>query len=544
MQQFLTWLWQGTMLAVGVWGVLRLLRPNAATRFVIWWAALLGVLLLLALPLGRHSVAPAGPAAAPSAEVGVADDGRFAPLTVPAVPATMLAVGIGVWLGLSLLGLVHLGVSVSHLQQLKLACRPFPLGRERRLSRWTRVRDAEPRRRTRLCLSEDVRSASVLGLGVGSAIIAIHPALLADLDDEELDHVILHEYAHVQRRDDWLYVVQLALQALLVVHPAVSSIGRALRLEREAACDDWVVSQSGMATTYARSLTKVAAFELATPNDLVATMGVIGRDSDLTRRVERLLAPSRSSFRTPRFALVPAVSVATLVMAATMGLWRMPPVIVMDGAAGAASEENGANEPVSTGPGASASAIATVLDPLARAAAIIVTPPESRDSRSAGAMTRKVAAAAAIEGVPDRTSLKRADVPARASESAHTSVPVPADSSATFGSRVFAATWWPATAPLTPTPAVVTTPSVSMTPTLATEAAHPTPTTVPADVADAALAAETSGIVPESPATANAHTSGPWQRAAGVGVSVGQGAKRIGTATGGFVSRVAAKVWP
>src|SRR5215470_12081251 len=93
MQQFLTWLWQGTTLAVGVWGLLRLLRPNAATRFAIWWAT------LLAVPLR---------------------------LLVPVLPSSLLAIGIGAWLGLALLGLVHLGVSVSHLQQLKLACRPFP----------------------------------------------------------------------------------------------------------------------------------------------------------------------------------------------------------------------------------------------------------------------------------------------------------------------------------------------------------------------------------------------------------------------------------
>jgi beta-lactamase regulating signal transducer with metallopeptidase domain len=535
MQQFLTWLWQGTMLAVGVWGVLRLLRPNAATRFVIWWAALLAILLLLVLPLGHSSgqslsAQPAGPAVVSEvALAAVADAGRFAPVTVPAVPAAMLAVGIGVWLGLSLLGLVHLGVSVSHLQQLKLACRPFPRPRERRLTRWRRLRDDG--RRTRLCLSEDVRSASVLGLGVGPAIIAIHPALLADLDDEELDHVILHEYAHLRRRDDWFYVGQLALQALLVVHPAVSSIGRALRLEREAACDDWVVSQTGMATTYARSLTKVAAFELATPNDLVATMGVIGRGSDLTRRIERLLAPSRSSFQTARFALMPAVSIATLVMAATMGLWRMPPVIVMNGVASEAAEESGANEPADTSAGAGASAIATVLDPLARAAAIIVTPPERQEPRSAVAVGRRMA--------------KRADASASASESAQASVLMPAAAPATFGSRVFAATWWPATAPLTPTPAVVTIPPASTTPALSIERAIPPP--APAEMADAALAAETSGAVPDSPAAANARTSGPWQRAAGVGVSVGQGAKRVGTATGGFVSRVASsigKVWP
>src|SRR6185369_14029201 len=111
MQQFLTWLWQGTTLAVGVWVVLRLLRPNAATRFAIWWAALLAILLLLVAPaLTRVPAEPALSAASPLSLT-------LFPLTLPAVPATLVAMGIGVWLGLAVLGLVHVGVSVSHLQQ-------------------------------------------------------------------------------------------------------------------------------------------------------------------------------------------------------------------------------------------------------------------------------------------------------------------------------------------------------------------------------------------------------------------------------------------
>src|SRR5262249_45659297 len=100
MQQFLAWLWQGTMLALGVWAVLRLVRPNSATRFAIWWATLLAVQTLLILPRVSASVPPASGG---SAAVSL----PLLPWALPALPATVLAIGIGVWLGLALLGLVH-----------------------------------------------------------------------------------------------------------------------------------------------------------------------------------------------------------------------------------------------------------------------------------------------------------------------------------------------------------------------------------------------------------------------------------------------------
>jgi hypothetical protein len=129
-----------------------------------------------------------------------------------------------------------------------------------------------------------------------------------------------------------------------------------------------------------------------------------------------------------------------------------------------------------------------------------------------------------------------------ANESAQASVSTPAAGSA-FGSRAFASSWWPAAAPLTPTPAVVTTPpTAEALAASTTTAAHAV--TAASDAGEAAPGADANGTLTASPVAASTRPSGPWQRAAGVGVSVGQGAKRVGVATGGFVSRVVGKVWP
>jgi beta-lactamase regulating signal transducer with metallopeptidase domain len=458
----------------------------------------------------------------------------------------LLAIGIGAWLGLALLGLVHLGVSVSHLRRLKRACRAFPHARERRLPRWLAARGDG--RRVRLCLSDDVRSASAFGLELGSdaAIVAINPSLLADVDDDELDHLILHAYAHIQRWDDWMHVLQLALQAVLVVHPAVLWIGRALRLEREAACDDWVIERTQMATTYARCLTKVAAFELATPNDLIAAMGVVGRRGNLTHRIERLLAPPRIA-RT-RLAALPVASVAVLLIAATVGLWQLPLLV---GTKTASVEPAPADiVDIAARSAAVATTVESLVDPLAIAAAIVVKPerfqargrsdsPEGLDSnaRRVASMRRSVIALTSPDA--SREAARDGAIPhARLAVEEASAPSTAAASPSPIAARVLDMTSLPIATPSPPGPLE---PGFGFG--IASNAG------VGAD-ADANPGASAENGLTDAVGAKNRRA---WQRAAGVGVTVsqgaanvgitvGQGAKRVGTATGGFLTHVATSI--
>ncbi|HKB11379.1 MAG TPA: M56 family metallopeptidase [Vicinamibacterales bacterium] len=342
MERLVTWLWQGTVLAAGMWALLRVWRPNAATRFAIWWTVLMSVLVLLVsqLSASARAVAAHEPAL------------PLLPIVLPALPRAIVAIGAATWLGFAWLGLVHLAICVLHLQPIKRGCRPFPAARERRLRRWMAVRGQG--RPVRLGLSDSVSSASALGFG--PAIIAIRPSLLDDVDDDELDHIVLHEYAHIQRRDDWLHALQLALQFVLCVHPAVPWIARTLRQEREAACDDWVVDRTGMPNTYARCLTKVAAFELSAPERPLA-LGVAGRRGDLTRRIERLIAPRRVALT--RLTAVPLAAAAAVLIVAMSAMHQLPPLV------GSPTVEMASRVARAQGGDASASAVQAVLPTVA-----------------------------------------------------------------------------------------------------------------------------------------------------------------------------------
>ena len=159
-----------------------------------------------------------------------------------------------------------------------------------------------------------IASAAVLGLG--PAIIAVSPATCARLTDEELDQVILHEWAHVQRRDDFSRLAQMACTVVAGLHPAVWWIGRRLEIERETACDDFAVNITGAARSLARCLTKLAeSREARRPAVLVP--GVLA-SSQLATRVQRLLDPSRNRSTARARGVLGPIAAALVALAASL----------------------------------------------------------------------------------------------------------------------------------------------------------------------------------------------------------------------------------
>jgi beta-lactamase regulating signal transducer with metallopeptidase domain len=276
------WLIQGSALAAATTLLLRgLPRLSASTRYVVWWMTLAAVLVLpvLAWLPARDTVPPA---------VGIATASGY-DIEMPLLPRWPFAVALAAFAVWTAWSLVSLGFDVRHLFAAKRRCRDVSSCRQDRLPCWSTIRDRG--RRARLVVCADVRGASVLGLT--SPAIAVAPVLLDTLEDAELDCVLAHEWAHVQRRDDFARLLQVSVRAIAGLHPAVWWIDRQLHLDRETACDDWAINLTGSARRYAASLTRLASLDLAR-RERVLLPAAISRPG-LTRRIERLLDPRRSS---------------------------------------------------------------------------------------------------------------------------------------------------------------------------------------------------------------------------------------------------------
>jgi hypothetical protein len=147
-------------------------------------------------------------------------------------------------------------------------------------------------------------------LGLQRPCIALPRALVEALTIGELDQVILHEHAHVQRRDDWLRLVQTLLLSVMSVHPAALFVSRALNREREMACDEWVVARTGSPRAYARCLARAAEVRGRMKSQSALAPALFGTRHDLVRRVDRLLKLKGQARRNVSFAGALAAALA------------------------------------------------------------------------------------------------------------------------------------------------------------------------------------------------------------------------------------------
>lgn len=130
----------------------------------------------------------------------------------------------------------------------------------------------------RLSMSSAVESAAAIG---PCEICVSHT--LAALGHREMEAVIAHELAHVERRDFMWGIVADAISCLLAAQPLVGVVTRRLRRDAEFICDDVAVSRIGDARAYVETLIR-----FATPYDSAAGVPAYG-SSPLVERAERLL---------------------------------------------------------------------------------------------------------------------------------------------------------------------------------------------------------------------------------------------------------------
>ncbi len=129
--------------------------------------------------------------------------------------------------------------------------------------------------------------------------------------------VLRHELVHVKRGD---YVTQLLGQgavALYWFHPLVWFAARRLRIERERACDDAVLTLGTRASTYATHLLAIASSIHANPIG-AATSIPMARRSQLEGRLMAILDPHIRRVAARATATVVVALLATLALAVSI----------------------------------------------------------------------------------------------------------------------------------------------------------------------------------------------------------------------------------
>src|SRR5690606_19858334 len=90
----------------------------------------------------------------------------------------------------------------------------------------------------RIQLLESVKVNLPLTIGWLKPVILFPAGMLSGMPADQLEAIMAHELAHIQRRDYLFNIVQNAIEILFFFHPAVWAISHRIRVERENCCDD------------------------------------------------------------------------------------------------------------------------------------------------------------------------------------------------------------------------------------------------------------------------------------------------------------------
>jgi beta-lactamase regulating signal transducer with metallopeptidase domain len=295
---------------VGIaWAVTRLLpRSSAATRHFTWACgiAIAALLPITTIATPRWSVTPPAPLArlasntrieaVPSTNSDVAMTKQIGVDSTPRPTIrrrgsiTLSTIAAWVWI---------MGVVVAFGQMLIGHFAAWRLYRTTRRMQNSWIQDAE-RLTTRelrlngaLCLVESARVSVPVVLHLWRPTIVM-PEAAAQWPWCRVRAVLLHELAHIKRND---MLVQSLTQLACVAYwfnPLVWFAARQLRLERERACDDFVLMEGTSGTDYATHLFEIARVG-STPAFAPFAIGLAAHRSQLEQRLVAILNP-----RTPR----------------------------------------------------------------------------------------------------------------------------------------------------------------------------------------------------------------------------------------------------
>ncbi len=253
-------LWQGALIvAIATLISIAVPQRHAATRYAVWFVALIALLLLPAVTLWH-----------PTPQIGT--------LTAPVVARTsaiaLQATSDNSWW---LIALWVAGVAL---------CLARLLRSHLRIRRIIRVALPAPNLGPEVMMSHELAYPIAAGLFAPTVILPANVA--TTLERRDIEAIVRHERAHIARHDILTNLAQRLIEAMLFFNPWAYLIGRQLVKERESACDDWAVDATGEPDRYASCLAQLASGAQPTRTPLL-TPSAMGSRRMLVGRIARLL---------------------------------------------------------------------------------------------------------------------------------------------------------------------------------------------------------------------------------------------------------------
>lgn len=320
-------LWEGTLVCLATALILRGMRGSSSrARYLV---AVLGLLLFAGLPLRRvasERLYPSTPkltvhleqrrplqatprvlATNPTPALRT----RMAGDLERALPWVVMVWGLGMLV--FLLRLAGGWLWIQRLRWRKACLAPDILQRQL----LELCRRAGLKRAVTLLTCEGLPSPSVAGF--------LRPAILVptgwflSLSPEYVEALLAHELAHVLRHDYLVNLMQSLMEVIFFYHPGLWWLSRAIREEREMACDAFATRLIGSPLPLAEALTHLERRGLGRRN---FEPSLAAHGGSLMERIQQLLLPTPRTSSTPVFG---AVALLTLLLATGLHLGAQSP---------------------------------------------------------------------------------------------------------------------------------------------------------------------------------------------------------------------------
>ena len=307
-------LWQGTVV-LGLLLLGRRLLRRSRPRFR-HDVALGALAALAALPVMTAVVTHRALQVDPSRSPARTSSGAASPTVVVArafdASAPIVTALVGIWASSVVWGAVSLLAGHRRLRRLRFEPAAADPVREAAASL---ARAAGIGRAPSVVESSRVTTPLVAGWRV--PVLVLPPGLPERLGRAELRAVLLHEIAHIRRRDYLVNLLQRVVEVVLWFHPAVRIASRELREQREYCCDEEAAEAGGGRLAVARALVLLEELRGVTP---MLALGGAGSHGGLGARVRHLAAPLPAASRRDAVATLGLGVAAALALAASARL--------------------------------------------------------------------------------------------------------------------------------------------------------------------------------------------------------------------------------
>lgn len=127
--------------------------------------------------------------------------------------------------------------------------------------------------------------SSPLTFGWIDTIILLPFSIVSNLPETSIKFILLHEIAHIIRHD---FIVQIFIELahrILYFNPMSYILYREINLQRELACDEWVIRQTNNTIDYSKTLYQIAQYQ---NNYNHFSLHAIGESKELLIRIKKM----------------------------------------------------------------------------------------------------------------------------------------------------------------------------------------------------------------------------------------------------------------